>query len=171
MTRAAIFVGACLAAFAPAVAGAAPAVARAAAQVSVVSPARVQLNWTMAMPSVRGTRSGAVFAGNAPTMSMATGMMVRNDSLTIRREEESAAVPTAPGSFMVRRLDDTDAMLVRTSAGGGLAAMASGVILGGRLVGGSAASIDVGARTWLASAPASPEGSAGQMLVVVVQYN
>ena len=171
MPRAAILVGACIAILASAPALAAPATARATAQATIINPAGVRMNWAMAMPSVRGSSSGAAFAGNAPTMSMSTGMVVRNESLTIQREDGGAAAATAPSSFTVTRLDETETMLLRTSASDAFAATGEGVVMGGQLVGGAAASIDVGGRAWLASAQGSQGAPAGQLLVVVVQYN
>ena len=158
MYRAVLFAGAChaiLAAAAPA--HAAPVSASAGAHAAVAEAASVRMNWMMAMPSVTGTASGASFMGNSPSMGMGMMMMPIGAELTVRREDDGGEPVTAPSSFEVVRNGGEQALIVRTAGGDGVQAGRDGVLMGGSILGGSAASIGVAAPS--------------RLLLVVVQYN
>lgn len=132
-----------------------------AAHVMIVEGNVVRMNWSVAMPSVRGTSGaggGASFSGSQPSMMMGMMMMPGNATLTIRREDESDVPVTAPTSFEVIRNEGDNALIVKTAANSEFLIASDGAIMGGSLQGASAASISVG------------RGSP-QALSIVVQYN
>lgn len=77
---------------------------------------------------------------------------------------------TVPGSFTVVRMEGAETVMLRTSTSADYGVIGDGVLLGGALLDGSAASIEVGAQLWLASAD-GPQAAPQRTLVVVVQYN
>jgi hypothetical protein len=136
---------------------------------SVVQGSPVVVIVPMGMPTVRGSTSGALFVGNMPSMGMGGSPMMGMEQLTVRRDTSAAAV-TAPGSFMVMRVQGADSMMVRTNPGAEFGVMGDGVLMGGALMGGWASSVDVGRQLWTAAT--APGAALGQpTLVVTVQYN
>ena len=161
MRRALIFAGPCLIALWASGAAAAPVSASAPARAVITEPAMVRMAWMMAMPSVAGSGSGAAFMGNLPSMSMGMMMMPGAAGLNIREGDGGPPV-TAPTGFEVVRNEGGDALILRTGSGGSVAIAGDGVLMGGSILGGSAASIDLDSQ---------PSAAPGGMLVVLVQYN
>lgn len=139
---------------------AAPVNARADAQARILDPAALRLVWPAALPSVTGAADGARFVGRMPSMSMAMSMPA-NARLIMRQPDDPDAIVTAPAGFEVVSAGPGRGYIVRTSYSPSALQALDGVLLGGELPGGSAASLDV------AEAPAI----AGRALLVVVQYN
>lgn len=157
MIRAAVIAASLLAA-GPALA--APVNARVAAQARILDPATLRLVWPAALPSVTGAADGARFVGRIPSMGMAMSMPA-NARLVIQRLDEPDSGATAPAAFEVVSAGPGRGYIVRTSFSPAALRALDGVVLGGELSGGAAASLDV------AEAPAA----AGRALLVVVQYN
>lgn len=147
------------------------ATATAPAHATIVDGASVRMNWSTAMPSVRGGSNGAVFIGSSPTMMMGAMMIPGNARLTVRREDGGGALLTAPTSFEVVRTQGENALIVRTAANAEVRITNDGAIVGGAVLGASAVSIDVNG----IMSPGAGFGAAGAdgrgALVVVVQYN
>jgi hypothetical protein len=144
-----------LAAALPAVAG---EKAGAPAHAVIVDPAGVRMDWTMAMPSVKGGVSGATFQGTMPSMAMGM-MMPGNARLILRPLDDTGQPVTAPTGFEV-------------TAGGAVRdaeARQASLVVGGSLPGSSAASIELGRGLTLTHTGPGPAAAAP--LVIVVQYN
>lgn len=156
MIRAAVIAFAFVAAT-PAVA--AEARAQAQAQATILDPAMLRLVWPAALPSVTGSADGARFVGRIPSMGMAM-MMPANARLVIQRQDELGE--TAPTGFEVVSAGPGRGYIVRTSYTPDALQSLDGLIVGGDLPGGAAASIDVARNPAVAST---------QALMVVVQYN
>lgn len=139
---------------------AAPVSTRAEAQTTILDPATLRLVWPAALPSVAGATDGARFVGRIPSMGMAMSMPA-NARLVIQRVDPLGAGATAPGGFEVVSAGPGLGYIVRTSYSPAALQALDGVVLGGELPGGAAASLDV------AEAPAV----LGRTLLVVVQYN
>lgn len=140
---------------------AAAADARASARVSILDPAMLRLIWPAALPSVTGATDGARFVGRVPSMGMAMTMPA-NARLVIQREDEDGQNVTAPAGFEVVNAGPDRGYIVRTSYTVDTLYALDGLVVGGELPGGAAASIDV-ART--------PGIGLSHGLAVVVQYN
>lgn len=168
MTRIASLIGACLAAIAL---PAAAATGRVGATASIVDAGAVRLLLPIAMPSVVGTIRGAAFLGVIPSLGLGSSISVlaSNARLNVRRVDASGAPVTAPISFEILRTGEPNAVILRTRGIAARNSDATDMMVGGSLPGGSAASIDVGARQALLSD--ADLRSAGRMLVVLVQYN
>ena len=167
MIRIASLIGACVVALAL---PAAAASGRVGAQANIVDRGAVRLQLPTAMPSVVGTNRGAAFLGLVPSLGFGNSIPVlaSNARLIVRRVDASGAPVTAPTSFEILRTGEVNAVILRT---GGIAehtAFEDNFVVGGTLLGGAAASIDVGARLTLASETGS---GMARMLVVLVQYN
>lgn len=140
---------------------AAAADARASAQATVLDPMMLRLVWPAALPSVTGVAEGARFVGRIPSMGMAM-MMPANARLVIQREDDTGQTVTAPAGFEVVNAGPERGYIVRTSYSPEMLQALDGLIVGGELPGGAAASIDVARNPAVRSAHA---------LMVVVQYN
>jgi hypothetical protein len=140
---------------------AAAAEVRANAQVTIVEPAMLRLAWPAALPSVTGVADGARFVGRIPSMGMAM-MMPANARLVIQRQDDTGQTVTAPAGFEVVSAGPERGYIVRTSYSADMLQALDGLIVGGDLPGGAAASIDVARNPAIRSA---------QALMVVVQYN
>jgi hypothetical protein len=143
MLKAAGWLGALVAGIATSPCAAAPDTAAADAQVTVVRPVSVRLNLATMLPTVRASRGAASFASEPPTV---------------------------PVSFMVMRVKGSDGLNVRASSRPQAPYAGEGAVLGGELLGDSAASIGVARQMELAASDAVG-GSGAAMLVLVVQYN
>jgi len=153
-------------------AAAATVQARAEASARILDGANVRVMIPLAMPTISATGAvGAHFASSAPWIGLGGGEMPGKGGLTVRRENEGRGALTAPGSFTVVRAQGAQAVMLKTNTSASLGVIGDGVLLGGALVGGAAASIDVGSGFWLASADAPWSGAEARMLVVLVQYN
>jgi hypothetical protein len=144
---------------------------KAQAAATIVESTGVRMNWPMAMPSVQGGASGASFIGNMPSMGMAMMLMPRNSGLLVRREDATGAPVTAPSSFQVVRNQGDEALIVKTGPNSELRIGRDGVIAGGALVGGSAASIAVGRGVAMSLSDRAGAPVATNTLEIVVQYN
>jgi hypothetical protein len=140
---------------------AAAAEAHANAQATIVTPAMLRIAWPAALPSVTGVAEGARFVGRIPSMGMAM-MMPANARLVIQRQDNSGQTVTAPAGFEVVNAGPQRGYIVRTSYSPDMLQALDGLIVGGELPGGAAASIDVARNPAIRSA---------QALMVVVQYN
>ncbi len=141
-----------------------------ATTVQIVQGSPVVVIVPMGMPSVRGSTTGALFVGNMPSMGMGGIPMMGMELLTVRRDTAESAAVTAPGSFMVMKVEGADSMMLRTSANADFGVMGDGVLMGGALMGGWATSVDVG-RAFAANQVVSAPSVNQSTLVVVVQYN
>lgn len=169
MTRAAFIVGGLAVALAAILPAAAAEHASGPAHATIVDPMSVRMTWSLAMPSVQGGAQGASFQGTMPSMGMGM-MMPGNARLTVRREDDTGEPVTAPTSFEVVTTEGDEALTIRTGGAAELKTANMSVIVGGALLGGAAASIEVGRGLILASTgpDLTPQPAT---LVVVVQYN
>jgi hypothetical protein len=135
--------------------------ARADATATILDPAALRLVWPAALPSVTGANNGARFVGRIPSMGMAM-MMPANARLVIQRQDDTGLTQTAPEAFQVVSAGPGRGYIVRTSHNADTLRSLDGLIVGGGLTGGAAASIDVARNPGVVSA---------QALMVVVQYN
>jgi hypothetical protein len=150
---------------------AAAAEGKATAAATIVESTGVQVNWPMAMPSVQGVRSGASFIGAMPSMGMAMMLMPRGAAPLVQRQDATGTPVTAPGSFEVMQKPGEDALTVKTGPNSELRIGSTGVIAGGALVGGSAASIAVGRGVALSVTDRGGAPVSTDTLEIVVQYN
>jgi hypothetical protein len=134
---------------------------QASAQATILEPAMLRIAWPAALPSVTGVAEGARFVGRIPSMGMAM-MMPANARLVIQRQDDSGQTVTAPAGFEVVNAGPERGYIVRTTYSADSLQALDGLLVGGDLPGGAAASIDV------ARNPAIPSARA---LMVVVQYN
>lgn len=149
---------------------AAATTAATSAHATIVDANTVRMNWSVAMPSVRGGGDGASFLGSAPSMMMGMMMIPGNARLTVRRQDDDQSSLTAPTSFEVIRAEGENALIVRTAIDAEARIGANGVIAAGALQGASAASIGVGRGLTRVSTLGGTEGYS-ETLIVVVQYN
>ena len=133
------------------------------AQATILDPASLRVSWVAGMPTVTEDIDGARFVGRFPSLGLGTTLPA-NARLVILRVDDSGRTVTAPASFEVASAGRGQGLIVRTSSRPDADALASldGLIVGGDLPGGSAASIDV-AR--------GPSAASADTLMVVVQYN
>ena len=134
---------------------------RAEAQATILEPAMLRIAWPAALPSVTGAVDGARFVGRIPSMGMAM-MMPANARLVIQRQDDTGQTVTAPAGFEVVNAGPERGYIVRTTYSADALQALDGLIVGGDLPGGAAASIDVARNPAIRSA---------QALMVVVQYN
>lgn len=169
--RTAICAVACAAALGSSVA-ASPETRSAQAQVSarIVDGGGIQVVTPLLLPTVQPSQDGrgAGFAGNTPSLGASP---VSNARLTVRAEAGEALSMAVPKTFTVVRNGGGEALTVFTNTTGQYGLAGDGVLMGGELVDGSAASVDIGGRLSLASADRLVPGPYEGLLVVVVQYN
>ena len=164
MLRAAFILGGLAVGFGAILPAAAAERASVPAHAEIVEPATVRVNWALATPSVKGVASGAAFQGNMPSISLGL-LMPANARLTVRREDETGQPVTAPSLFEVVTEGGRD-LILRTGGTAGFMSADGGALAGGSLLGGAAASIEVGRGLSLVA-----NGPQPTTLLVMVQYN
>jgi hypothetical protein len=143
------------------------------ASVTLMGTGGIAVITPLVMPSIQVGPGGSdpTFASDTPSAGTGGGSVSGNARLTVLRDSAEAVSVDVPPSFAVVRTGGGETLTVNTVTQGDLAVTGSGVLLGGGLIGGSAASVDIGGKLAMASSDKLVPGPYSGLFVVVVQYN